>query len=106
MVDLLLAILEALLGTGVHRTHWTRNEKLVSSPQAWRWQSSALLRGLAWKSPTATIMLVLTAGASGWIILFSVVGVIKEPGRSRWWSTSASIVGAVTLTLSGCLLVR
>jgi hypothetical protein len=100
-------MLEAMLGDGVpgpDTLDAQRKARLLASGVALA--IVVLVRGLAWESPTATIILVLTAVGSGWIILFSVVDVIKEPGSSRWWSTCASVVGTVALITTANLLFR
>jgi hypothetical protein len=39
----------------------------------------------------------VAALAAVWIVQFSTVNIVKEPGRSRWWSISACLFSAATL---------
>jgi hypothetical protein len=108
MVDLLFSVLEALLETGMpspDRLEDQRKARLVASLFALA--TAAVIQVYGWQtSSTGQIVMIVAALGAGWIVLFSTVDIVKEAGRSRWWSISACLVGTATLTLTSFMLVR
>jgi hypothetical protein len=107
MVDLLFSILEALLETGMpspDRLEDQRKARFAASLVALATAAGILVS--AWQTSNAKIVMVVAALAAVWIVLFSAVDIVKEPGRSRWWSISACLFGAATLTLASYMLFR
>jgi len=107
MLDVLFLVVEALLGSGVPSPDMLedqRKARFAASLLALTTAASTVL--LAWRSTNATIVMIVAALAASWVVLFSTVDLVKESGRSRWWSVSAGVAGVATLMLASYMLFR
>ena len=107
MLDLLFLVVESLLGSGMpspDKLEDQRKARFAASLVTLTTAAGIVL--LSWRSTNASIVMTVAALAAVWIILFSTVDIVKESGRSRWWSISAVAVGVATLMLASYMLFR
>ena len=106
MLDVLFMVVEGLLAgmPSPDKLEDQRKARFAGSLVALTTAAGIVL--MSWRSTNATIVMIVVALAAVWIVLFSTVDIVKESGRSRWWSVSADVAGAATLMLAGYMLLR
>ena len=107
MLDVLFLVVESLLGSGMpspDKLEGQRKARFAASLVALTTAAGIVL--MSWRSTNGTIVMIVASLAAGWIVSFSTVDVVKESGRSRWWSVSAGVAAVATLMLASYMLLR